>query len=137
MRAMSEAEQSRLYAYADSDQLELRVSAALAGAESYLDAFYRARTHPSVQPHATTALDLYGDLFKNGSADVRKKIRDFAKRFIYAITYGAKVPTIHRTLSMVEDKRGNLLFPWFTMKDAGVCVDRWIKKHPAYPRWWE
>jgi DNA polymerase I-like protein with 3'-5' exonuclease and polymerase domains/uracil-DNA glycosylase len=137
IRCMYEAEEGRVYAYADSDQLELRISAALAGDEFYLDAFYRARTDPTVDVHALTALDLYGDLFKHGSAEVRKKIRDFAKRFIYAITYGAKVPTIHRTLSMVEDKHGNLLFPWFAMKDAAVCCERWIRKHPAYPRWWD
>lgn len=132
LRGMFTAEPGRMLAAADMDQLELRISAAYAGAERYLEAFRRG-----ADPHAITSEAIYGDMFRNGSEKDKKRIRDFAKRFVYAVIYGATVETIHETIASAENDAGELIFPWVTLRETDTIVRRWMKENPEFARWWE
>jgi DNA polymerase I-like protein with 3'-5' exonuclease and polymerase domains/uracil-DNA glycosylase len=133
LRAMFTAEPGRMLAACDYDQLELRISADFAGASRYLEAFQ----DPNGDPHSVTAESLYGATFRNGSEKDRKRIRDFAKRFVYAVIYGATVETIHETIASAENDRGELIFPWVTLRETDTLVRRWMKENHEYGQWWE
>lgn len=132
LRGMFRAEPGRGLAACDYDQLELRISAAYAGASRYLEAFAKG-----LDPHAITSEAIYGEMWRRGSEKDKKRIRDFAKRFVYAVIYGATVETIHETIASAEDDNGNLIFPWVTLRETHTLVDRWMKENPEYARWWD
>lgn len=132
LRGMFRAETGRGFVASDYDQLELRISAAYAGASRYLEAFAKG-----LDPHAITSEAIYGAAFRNGSDKDRKRIRDFAKRFVYAVIYGATVETIHETISAAEDDKGNLIFPWVTLRETDTLVRRWLAENPEYVTWWD
>jgi uracil-DNA glycosylase/DNA polymerase I-like protein with 3'-5' exonuclease and polymerase domains len=117
---------------ADMDQLELRFGAALAGAARYLEVFAR-----NGDPHAVTCEMLYGTMFTNASEADKKRFRDFAKRFSYAVLYRATVETVHETLASSENDNGELVFPWLTLKETRVFYDKWIKANPEIEAWWD
>lgn len=134
---------------ADMDQLELRFGAALAGAARYLEVFYKAARLKQQgydddqiaamggDPHAVTCEMLYGTAFTNASAGDRKRLRDFAKRFSYAVLYRASVETVHETLASSENDAGELVFPWLTLKETRVFYDKWTKANPEIEGWWD
>ena len=132
LRAMFRAERGRGLAACDYDQLELRISAAYAQADRYLQAFKDGK-----DPHAITSEAIYGAAFRHGSEKDKKRIRDFAKRFVYAVIYGATVETIHETIAAAEDDKGNLIFPWVTLRETDTLVRRWMSENPEYSRWWD
>lgn len=132
LRGMFRAEDGRGLVASDYDQLELRISAAYAQADRYLQAFKDGK-----DPHAITSEAIYGDMFRNGSEKDKKRIRDFAKRFVYAVIYGATVETIHETIAAAENDKGELIFPWVTLRETDTLVRRWMKENPEYARWWE
>lgn len=99
LRAMVTPEKGRVFIGADADQLELRIAAALWGAERYLRAF-----DANADPHSSTALACFGERFRRAegfpggkwdgdlfipdgtgkwSGDA-KTFRDLAKRVQYA-----------------------------------------------------
>lgn len=134
---------------ADMDQLELRFAAGLAKAARYLEVFelgakLKAQGYSDKQiqamggdPHAVTCDMLYGTMFKNASEKDRKRLRDFGKRFSYAVLYRATVETVHETLSASENDDGELVFPWLTMKDTRMFHERWLKANPEIEKWWD
>lgn len=117
---------------ADEDQLELRFASALAGASRYLEVFARGG-----DPHEITCIMLYGSDYINGSAEDKKRLRDFAKRFVYAVIYRATTETIHETLASSENEAGELVFPWLTLKQTRIYHDKWLKASPEFESWWE
>lgn len=132
LRAMLAAEEGHGLAAADYDQLELRISAAYAQADRYLQAFKDGK-----DPHAITAEAIYGEMWRGGSEKDKKRIRDFSKRFVYAVIYGASVETVHDTIAAAENDKGELIFPWVTLRETDTLVRRWMKENPEYARWWD
>lgn len=125
-------ESKRALVAADMDQLELRFAAGLAKAARYLEVF---RT--GGDPHMVTCEMLYGKMFTSASESDQKRLRDFAKRFSYAVIYRASVDTVHETLASSENDDGALVFPWLTMKETRVYYDRWMKANPEIESWWD
>lgn len=132
LRKMFRAEAGRAFIGCDEDQLELRISAAFANDAKYLEAFARG-----LDPHAITSEDIFGAAFRHGSEKDKKRIRDFAKRFVYAVVYGAMDDTIYEVISSAENDKGELIFPWVTLRETSTFVERWKREHPAYVTWWD
>ncbi len=117
---------------ADADQLELRFAAALAGAARYLEIFAAGG-----DPHRVTCELLYGNDFRNASEDGQKRMRDFAKRFSYAVLYRATAETVNETLASSENDAGELIFPWLTLKVTREMMRKWLGGVPEFEAWWE
>tara|TARA_Y100000034_G_C6847895_1_gene384305 strand:- start:142 stop:1359 length:1218 start_codon:yes stop_codon:yes gene_type:complete len=121
-----------IYVGADMDQLELRLASALANCEKYLDVF-----HAGGDPHAVTAAMLYGDAWEDGSEKAKKRMRDFAKRFVYAVIYGATDETIHDVIVSVEDDKGELVYADLSLRETSALRTRWLREAPEFERWWD
>ena len=121
-----------IYVGADMDQLELRLASAMAGCEKYLAVFAAGG-----DPHAVTGEMLYGDAWKNGSTKARKRMRDFAKRFVYAVIYGATDETIHDVIVSVEDEKGELIYADLALRETSALRTRWLREAPEFERWWD
>lgn len=132
MARISAKTPGRVLIGADEDQLELRFATALSKAARYLEVFYTGG-----DPHYVTCELLYGNLFKNASESDQKRLRDFAKRFSYAVIYRASVETVFETLASSENDAGDLVFPWLTLKETRVFYDKWIGGVPEIPQWWD
>jgi uracil-DNA glycosylase family 4 len=117
---------------ADMDQIELRMCAALAGAENYVDAFAAGS-----DPHAVTSDLIYGEAWRSRGQEERDKLRSFAKRFCYANLYGAGDKTVLEVMRAVEDKAGD--FPYLKVKLGEVVVNRktWLSRNPQIEEWWD
>lgn len=132
LQNISETNPGRVLIAADMDQLELRFAAALAGAARYLEVF-----NSGGDPHAVTCEMLYGAMFTNASEGDKKRLRDFAKRFSYAVLYRAAVETVHETLASSENDAGELVFPWLTLRETRTFHEKWLAANPEIERWWE
>lgn len=142
---------------ADYDQIELRLVSGIAGVEAYLIVFREGG-----DPHATTALLIYGPVFEaalkesltpeqwikykqTGSpekaehgSDIYESLRRFAKTFVYAVIYGGTARTIFESVSSAEDpKTGELLFPTMTYEMVKVAYDAWMRNAKEVPAWWK
>lgn len=132
LASISPANPGRALIGADEDQLELRFAAALAGCVRYLEVF-----HKGGDPHAVTCEMLYGATFTNASEADKKRLRDFAKRFSYAVLYRAAVETVHETLASSENDDGKLVFPWLTLRETRTFHEKWLKANPEIEAWWD
>jgi DNA polymerase-1 len=109
---------------ADYSQLELRIVALLAGDEVLLDAYARG-----IDVHALNAEAIFGEAWKVGNAEVRKELRDFAKRFVYGANYGASAKTLWANL--VPD------FPKLKLSTVERALAAWFAAHPKIKLWQE
>lgn len=101
--------------YADMDQLELRFAAAIWNLRAYIKAF----NTPGVDPHDLSATLIFGDLYaKMAKGDAKSRLRDFAKRFAYAVIYGALIETIHEVITSSE---GTVKCPCGGVKTCQNC----------------
>lgn len=130
-----------VFIISDYDQIELRLMAGLAGVQSYLDAFARGD-----DPHAVTALLIYGQLFQDAWDEYKKthakvsrytNLRRFAKTFVYAVIYGGGEATVYENVSKATDDQGNLLFPNMTFGQVAASVRNWMRNAPEVPLWWD
>lgn len=129
-----------LFLMADYDQIELRMMSAVAQVASYLKAFASGE-----DPHAVTALLIYGEAFQ-AEMDVYKKtgtkterftaLRRFAKTFVYAVLYGGTAMTVYENVAKATDDDGNLLFPDMGLKRVEDAVASWMRRAAEIPRWW-
>lgn len=143
---------------ADYDQIELRLICALAGVESYLATF-----RGGGDPHAVTALLIYGDIFKaelrksltrgewafyqktgappkaqdENATDMYVSLRRFAKTFVYAVIYGGSAQTIYNSVSAAEDDNGNLLFPDMKLGEVKASYRSWMRNAKEIPAYWD
>ncbi len=132
------------FVYADMDQLELRLAAALAGATMYLKSF--AGEIP-IEPHGITGQAMFGNAYweidgapsdrtKKGEGQF-KKARDLAKTLCYASLYAASPTTIHKALTKAEDAEGNLLYAHYTVRKVAALHRRWKRGAPEFGDWWQ
>jgi uracil-DNA glycosylase family 4 len=111
LRAMFIPDHGHMFVLADSDKVELRVVAILAGDKPLLRAFDQG-----IDVHQANAVDLFGP----GATPAQ---RDLAKRFVYGANYGASAETLWRNLVTV--------FPKLQLKLIKALRTQWFKKHPA------
>lgn len=136
LRSMIRAAPGHKLIGADSDQLELRTIASLAGASRYLDAFKEGR-----DPHSETAAMVFGrrftDLPSYKTNKTAKNLRTLAKIIQYAAQYQAALPKITDIVRSTEDpKTGELPYRKLTMKEVGKFYDAWIESNPEIVAWW-
>ena len=141
VRAYGRAFGRRKYVGADVDQLELRLAAALAGCEKYLDAFVSGG-----DPHAMTAEMLYGARFASELTHLRRTgkktqaftdMRNFAKTFVYLVIFGGSGETAWNNLTASEDAQGRLIYANVKLGEVEALRDRWLREAGEFPRWWE
>lgn len=104
----------------DWDQIELRVLAALAGDEPYLNAFERGD-----DVHTLNAIAIFGPNTGNPATDDLR--RSFAKRFVYRLNYGGDP----RTASDIPGA-AQLGLSGKGLVDAS---NRYLAAHPAMAAW--
>lgn len=121
-----------IFVAADMDQLELRFASALAGAKRYLRVF-----ETGGDPHNETMVSIFGEGVWKLTPEDRKKLRDFAKRFVYAVLYGASVETVHEVITSAEDDKGNLLFADVTLAETRDRYNNWLDSNPEFRTWWD
>ena len=146
LRDIFQAPEGYRMVYADMDQLELRLAAAMAGATLYLDAF---AGRSSIEAHGITGAAMFGDAYwsmPGAPKDRRKKgesgsrfaaARALAKRLCYSSLYGAGVPTVHSDLTSVEGADGDLVYAHYTIRQVAALHRRWLRNAPEFPQWWE
>lgn len=131
MRDMFVAEAGRVFVGADMDQIELRVCAALAKCDRYLEVFAKGG-----DPHRVSCELIFGKAFSGASEKDQKRLRDFAKRFTYALLYGASIETVHETITSAENDDGDLLFGDLTLAQTRDRYRAWLKGAPEFEKWW-
>ena len=146
LRDMFVPDDGYAFVYADMDQLEMRLAAALASCRLYLDAFLGG----PIEPHGVTAQMMLGDRYwtlegapvegnrrdkgKDGTAFARA--RGACKNVYYGAQYGAGIHTLMQQLAKIEDRNGEMVFADWTEQKVKVLVNRWKKAAPEYVRWW-
>lgn len=135
------AKWKRAFVGADAGQLELRVSAALAGCDAYLQVF-----KDGGDPHAITARLLFGTRFeaelKHFKATGKKTpaftaMRDTAKVFVYLVTYGGSAETAWKGMTAwVDPRTGKRPYAHITVDEVAALRKMWLKGAPEYERWW-
>lgn len=130
----------RVFMYADQDQGEMRIVAALWGASRLLQAFKEGK-----DPHALNATDFFGDTFTNAS-NVPKagesvadwdRLRDFGKTAFYCLCYGAAFDTAYETITSAEDTNGNLPFVGYKQAKVRAIINRWMERNPEIVSGWD
>lgn len=130
----------RIFVGADMDQLELRVSAAMADCDSYLQVF-----KDGGDPHAITARLLFGDAFlrelKHKEKTGKKTgaftaMRDTAKVFVYLVTYGGSAETAWKGITAFTDHKGARPYAHMKLETVVKYRNSWLKGAPEYERWW-
>lgn len=148
-------EDGHVYLMADYDQIELRLFAACARVQGYLDVF-----NSGGDPHAITALLIYGKDFErelvaamtpeqlgryrrtgvpmkvsgSGNFDL---LRTFAKTFVYCVIYGGTDETVFLSVSSATDpETGKLLFENMTQRDVTIAYDTFMRTAKEIPDYW-
>ena len=142
LRDMFVPDGGMVFVGADYDQLELRLAAALAGANLYLDSFIRG----TIDPHNLTGQMMFGNSFweSEGAPDKPtakgrgqfKRLRDLAKTICFSSLYGANPKKVHEILMKAEDKDGNLLYVNYTLQEVRLLHRKWMRASPEFKSWW-
>lgn len=131
LRAMFVPAPGNVFVAADFSAIELRILALLAEDEILIEAFraFDAKEGPDV--HIVNACTV----FRCQPKDVTDEVRNFIKRFVYGLSYGAGPPKIHQTLSLLRDDDLKPLFPHITLSEVERVYNLWWAAHPKMPIW--
>ena len=131
LRAMFKPAPGNVFVAADMSAVELRMIAWLAGDEPLIEAFKAFDEGRGPDVHIFNACTVF-----NCTPDkVTDKVRDFIKRFVYALSYDAEPPRIYQTLSLLRNDNLEPLFPDITLTAVERLFDLWWKLHPSVPAW--
>lgn len=121
-----------VFVQADYSALELRILAYLTGDPVLIQAFadFDNGTGPDI--HVINACGI----FNCSPEEVKKSVRDFAKRFIYAMAYGALPPKIFQTMSLLRNDDLSPVFPGLELREIERAYKAWWKLHPAITAWY-
>ena len=111
--------------------VELRMIALLANDEILIEAFKAFDEKRGPDVHMFNACGL----FRCQPHAVTNDIRNFVKRFVYALYYDAQPPTIYQTLSLLRDDKLSPMFPHLTLPEVERPYNAWWKLHPSIPDW--
>jgi uracil-DNA glycosylase family 4 len=131
LRAMFTPALGNVFVAADMSAVELRMIALLAGDEPLIQAFQAFDEGRGPDVHIFNACGL----FRCQPKDVNDEVRNFVKRFVYALNYDAQPPTIFQTLSLLRDDNLRPLFPHITLPEVERTFSAWWKLHPAILEW--
>jgi DNA polymerase I-like protein with 3'-5' exonuclease and polymerase domains len=131
LRAMFVPAPGNTFVAADMSAVELRKIALLSGDDQLIEAFKAFDEKRGPDVHVFNACGL----FRCQPTDVTDEIRNFVKRFVYALNYDAQPPTIYQTLSLLRDDNLRPLFPHLTLPEVERTYNAWWKLHPAIPEW--
>ena len=131
IRAMFTPAPGNVFVAADMSAVELRAIAILANDEPLIRAFcaFDNKTGPDV--HIANACGVFGCQ----PGDVNDEIRNFIKRFVYALSYGAEPPKIYQTLSLLRTDDLKPMFPRITFQEVERVFNTYWLLHPAIPAW--
>lgn len=131
LRAMFTPAPGNVFVAADMSAVELRMIALLAGDEPLINAFaaFDAKTGPDV--HIANACGV----FHCKPEQVDDTVRNFIKRFVYALNYGAEPPKIYQTLSLMRDDNLQPVFKDITLQEVERVFNVWWQIHPAIIEW--
>jgi len=122
VRGMIVAQPGHVLVAADYSQLEARILAILANDRPSLEAFARGD-----DIHAANATDLFGQPVTRKD-DPR---RDFAKNFLYGISYGGAAETLKAKLFCPCPRCKAPVALTVPREDMRRLADRWFARHPA------
>jgi DNA polymerase I-like protein with 3'-5' exonuclease and polymerase domains/uracil-DNA glycosylase len=147
LRDMFVPENGNVFIYADKDQVELRLVAALSGSARYLEVFERAyklrgtakqdKFDTTLDPHSATAQMIFPEEWAVSSNEAKARIRDYSKRFSYAVIYGATPDTIHDVIVSTEDNKGRLIYAGYKKTATVSKIHKWLAANPEIAVWWE
>jgi DNA polymerase-1 len=134
-RHIFEAPEGYRYLAGDYSQLEARIMAILSADQSSLRAFGSGE-----DVHAQNARDLFGwsvDAWEQLDDGRRKASRDFAKSFLYGMSYGGAADTMRNKLFCPCPKCVDKVPSSLEMgpKAKAEAMERWLTKHPVVGRW--
>ena len=130
LRAMFVPAPGNVFVAADMSAVELRMIALLAGDEILIEAFKAFDEKRGPDVHIFNACGL----FRCQPEDVTDEIRNFVKRFVYALNYDAQPPTIYQTLSLLRDDKLRPLFPASDAARGRADLQRMVEAAPSDSR---
>lgn len=130
VRAMVGAEPGMTFVSADAKQVEARILAILADDHASLAAFEAGE-----DIHTANARDLFPN-FDTLDDKARKGARNFAKAFLYGLSYGGAAESIKTKLFCPCPKCAHKVPPTITLSRLEMrrVADRWFAKHGAVLR---
>lgn len=131
LREMFKPAPGNVYVAADMSAVELRKIALLAGDDPLIEAFKAFDEGRGPDVHIFNACSV----FRCTPEAVTDEIRNFIKRFVYALSYDAQPPKIYQTLSLLRDDNLKPLFPHITLQEVERVFNVWWQLHPAIPAW--
>lgn len=131
LRAMFVPREGNVLVAADMSAVELRMIARLSGDEPLIQAFQAFDEGRGPDVHVFNACTV----FRCKPEDVTDVVRNFIKRFVYALNYGAEPPKIFQTLSLLRDDNLRPMFPNITLPEVERLYSSWWKLHPAMAEW--
>jgi len=134
-RHIFKAGEGKVYVASDYSQLEARILAFLSGDQVSSKAF-----RDSGDVHAANARDLFGwsdEEWDMLGADRRKASRNFAKSFLYGISYGGQPETIKTKLFCPCPRCASHTPPTLKLKRTEIrrASDRWFYLHRPVLEW--
>lgn len=133
LRDIIEPQPGNVFIYADQKQIQLRIIASFAKAEGFLNTF-----NTGGDAHAVTAEALFRErwLTLDPGSPEWDAMRQFAKTYIYVISFGAELPTVLATLRSTESPNGDLPYANMTMKECRGSYDAFMDRIP-FQSWWD
>jgi uracil-DNA glycosylase family 4 len=131
LRAMFVPAPGNVFVAADMSAVELRMIALLSNDEPLIEAFRAFDEGRGPDVHIFNACTV----FRCQPAQVTDEVRNFIKRFVYALSYDAEPPRIYQTLSLLRDDNLRPLFPNITLAEVARLFAMWWFMHPAIPAW--
>lgn len=131
LRAMFVPYPGNVFVAADMSAVELRAIAVLANDRPLIEAFKAFDTKTGPDVHIANACGV----FRCRPDQVTDEIRNFIKRFVYALSYGAEPPKIYQTLSLLRTDDLKPMFPHITLQQIERVYNTYWQLHPAVPEW--
>ena len=131
LRTMFTPSPGNIFVAADMSAVELRKIALLSGDQPLIDAFQAFDEKRGPDVHIANACGVFGCK----PEEVTDEVRNFIKRFVYALGYDAQPPKIYQTLSLLRDDNLRPRFPRITLPEVERIFALWWKLHPAIPAW--
>lgn len=131
LREMFVAAEGHAFVQADYSALELRLLALLSGDAILIKAFKEFDDGTGPDIHIVNACTV----FNCQPEQVTKDVRDFAKRFVYALAYGAMPPKIFQTMSLLRNDDLSPVFKGLELSEIERVYRAWWKAHPDIINW--
>lgn len=147
IRSIIRAAPGHVLTAADAEQIELRFFAVASEDEKLIQAFRTGLdvhlwNFASMITGSTAEKAIRVEYERMKAAGGKKNpeidhLRTIAKRFVYEITYGGEVQTLHDTMCTERRADGRLAFPGLQFKEVVSWHGAWHANHPETRRYFE